>query len=117
MIENAGSEAVALPSLTLMMMFEYVPTLALVAVFDSRPVVVLNTSHAGLFWIENLSASPSASEAGREKLYQTPDSCGGRRRAGDLRRTRCCRRRVTVIENAGSEAVDVPSLTLMTMFE
>ena len=37
-IENGGSEALALPSLTLMMMFEYVPTLALVAVFESLPV-------------------------------------------------------------------------------
>ena len=71
-IENAGSDAVALPSLTLMMMFWYVPTLAAVARFDSRPVLVLKTSHAGLLRIENLSSSPSASEAFVQKLYQLP---------------------------------------------
>ena len=48
-IENAGSEAVRLPSLTLMPMFEYVPVCALLGVPDSLPVVVLNVAHAGLF--------------------------------------------------------------------
>ena len=34
-IENAGSDVVALPSLTLMTMFEYAPTCAAVGVPDS----------------------------------------------------------------------------------
>ena len=36
-IENAGKEAVRLPSLTLIWMFEYVPVCALLGVPDSLP--------------------------------------------------------------------------------
>jgi hypothetical protein len=62
-IENAGSAALDAPSLTLMTMFEYVPTVARVAVFESLPVKVENASQLGLFWIENVRVSPSASLA------------------------------------------------------
>jgi hypothetical protein len=47
-IANAGREAVRLPSLTLMPMFEYVPVCALLGVPDSLPVVVLNVGPGGL---------------------------------------------------------------------
>ena len=63
-IAYAGSEALPpLPSLTLMMMFEYVPVCALLGVPDSLPVVVLNVAHAGLFVTLNASVSPFASFA------------------------------------------------------
>ena len=62
-IENGASEAVALPSLTLMVMPDVVPTLADAGVPVSRPVVLLNVAHAGLFAMEYVSASLSASLA------------------------------------------------------
>jgi hypothetical protein len=49
-----------------------VPTLALVGTFDSWHLVLLNTSQAGWFLIEQVSASPSASDTVAMKLYQTP---------------------------------------------
>ena len=54
-IVNAGNDAVAVPSLTLIVMFVYVPTFAAVGVPSSRPVLVLNVAHAGRFAIENVS--------------------------------------------------------------
>ena len=71
-IENAGSHAVEVPSLTPMRMFEYVPTSALVGMSDNWQRVLLKTAHAGAFWIEHRSSSPSASEIVAMKLYQTP---------------------------------------------
>jgi hypothetical protein len=62
-MEKAGNDLLALPSLTLMMMLEYVPTCCDVGVPDSLPVVLLNKAHAGLFAMENVSGSPSASLA------------------------------------------------------
>ena len=50
-------------------MFEYVPTSATLGVPDSRPVLVLKTAHAGLFWMLNASVSPSASDDVGTKLY------------------------------------------------
>ena len=51
-IENAGNDAVLLPSLTLITMFEYVPTLLLVGRPLSVPVEVLKLAHEGRFVIE-----------------------------------------------------------------
>src|SRR5687768_1496194 len=71
-IANAGSVAPALPSLTLMTMLEYVPTLAAAGVPESWPVAVLKLAHAGRFAIENVNASPFASDALGRKLYALP---------------------------------------------
>ena len=67
-IENAPSAALSLPSLTLMTMFEYVPTLAAAGVPTNCPVAVLNVAHVGRFAIENVSGSPSPSAAAGWKL-------------------------------------------------
>ena len=62
-IENAGSCAVAWPSLALMTMLLNVPTLLDVGVPWSRPVVVLNVAQLGLFAMLNVSVPPSGSLA------------------------------------------------------
>ena len=62
-IANAGSCAVAVPSLTLITMLLNVPTLLAVGVPCSRPVVVLNVAHDGRFAIENVNGLPSGSLA------------------------------------------------------
>jgi hypothetical protein len=46
-IVNAGSETLFIPSLTLMMMFEYVPTFELDGVPLSKPVAALKDAQAG----------------------------------------------------------------------
>ena len=46
---NGASAVVALPSLTLMTMFEYVPALAAAGVPDNCPVTLLNVAHVGRF--------------------------------------------------------------------
>jgi hypothetical protein len=58
LIVNAGSDAEAVPSLTLITMLGSVPTSALPGVPPSKPVTVLNVAHAGLFVIENDSVAP-----------------------------------------------------------
>src|SRR5688500_476668 len=60
-IANGASAARRLPSLTLMMMFEYVPALVETGVPDSCPVALLKVAHAGRFAIANVSGSPLAS--------------------------------------------------------
>ena len=62
-IENAGSATFVAPSLTVIAMFEYVPTLAAVGVPLSRPVNVLKVAHAGRLTMLKRSGSPSASLA------------------------------------------------------
>ena len=59
-IANAGSCAVACPSLTLITMLLNVPNVA-VGVPCNRPVVVLNVAHDGAFVIENVNGLPSGS--------------------------------------------------------
>ena len=54
-MEKGANDAEATPSLTFMMMFGYVPTLAVVGVPASRPELVLNVAHAGLPEIEKVS--------------------------------------------------------------
>ena len=51
-IENAGSDALALPSLTLITMPEVVPTFDAVGVPLKLPVAMLNAAHAGLLATE-----------------------------------------------------------------
>jgi hypothetical protein len=62
-IVNALSDAVALPSLTLITMFAYVPVWELEGVPVRVPVEALKVAHTGLFWMLNVSALPSASAA------------------------------------------------------
>ena len=58
---NAGSAALDVPSLTLITMFEYVPTLAAAGVPLSWPVPVLKLAQEGLLLIENVSVLPLGS--------------------------------------------------------
>ncbi|MBK7250084.1 MAG: hypothetical protein IPI06_04125 [Gammaproteobacteria bacterium] len=69
---NAASEALALPSLTEITIPLVVPTSPEAGVPLSTPVEVENAAHAGLFVIEKLSASPSASDAAGPKRYAVP---------------------------------------------
>jgi hypothetical protein len=62
-MENAGSEALAVPSATLITMPVYVPALAADGVPESWPVLVLNVAHAGWPTIENVRVPPAASVA------------------------------------------------------
>jgi hypothetical protein len=62
-MENAASDADAVPSLTLITMLLFVPTCAAPGVPCSRPVVVSKVAHTGRFAIENVSGSLSASAA------------------------------------------------------
>jgi hypothetical protein len=111
-IENAGNDADACPSLTLIAMFANVP--AAVGVPDSCPVLPLNVAQAGRFVMLNVSVVPvSGSLAVGVNVYSVPtlpvvggvpEIVGGR--------FGC----VTTIENAGSDAVACPSLTLIAMF-
>ena len=57
-MENAGSDAVALPSLTEITIPEYTPTFAVCGVPESCPVVVLKAAQLGLLAIAKLSAVP-----------------------------------------------------------
>src|SRR5262245_30173685 len=111
---KAASDALAVPSLTLITMPVVVPTLAWPGVPVSRPVAVSNEAHAGRFVMLNVSVLPSGSEAVGWNEYATPcitdvvgepEIVGGRFGAG-----------LTVIVNAGIEALAEPSLTLIAMF-
>jgi hypothetical protein len=71
-IANAGNDVVALPSLTRMTMFEYVPTCTVVGVPDTLPLEALNVAQFGLFAMLKASVSPFASEAEGWKTYALP---------------------------------------------
>src|ERR1700733_2077308 len=60
---KGASDAEAKPSLTLITILEYVPTLALVGVPQSSPVLLLKLAHDGRFNTENVSALPDGSVA------------------------------------------------------
>jgi hypothetical protein len=62
-IVNAGRSEIALPSATLIVICALVPTFAAVGVPESNPDEASNFAHVGRFWMENVSASPSVSEA------------------------------------------------------
>ena len=68
-IENGLRLRDALPSVTLIMMFPYVPVWLAVGVPERRPVVGLKVAHDGRFWMLNVRTSPSASVADGWKLY------------------------------------------------
>src|SRR6185503_15238233 len=110
-IVNAGSDALAAPSLTLIAMLAKLP--AALGVPASRPVVVLNVAQLGRFAIAKVSVPPSGSLAAGVKAYAVPtvavvggvpEIVGARFGAAS-----------TVIVNAGSDALAVPSPTLITM--
>ena len=69
---NAGKLALIVPSLTLIVMFEYVPTCADVGVPLIRPVLELNAAQAGRFVIVNVSELPSGSAAVGVNEYAVP---------------------------------------------
>ena len=111
-IVNAGSEALAAPSLTLITMLAKLP--AAVGVPASRPVVVLNVAQLGRFAIAKVSVAPSGSLASGETAYAAPsvavvgggpEIVGGRFGAAS-----------TGIASGGSVALAVRSLTLFTIF-
>ena len=62
-IEKVGSDADDVPSLTVILIFEYVPTCAVVGIPVRLPVELLKLAHDGLLVIEKLSVLPSASVA------------------------------------------------------
>jgi len=66
-ILKLGSDVVALPSLTLMTIPEYVPVLVGVPV--SLPLYLLKIAHDGLLIIENVNGSLLASEAVGANVY------------------------------------------------
>ena len=66
---KAGSEADRPPSLTLMTMFDVVPTSPEPGVPLSWPVEALKLAQEGVPVIENVSESPFASDAEGWKLY------------------------------------------------
>ena len=63
LIANAGSDLVALPSLTLMTIFEYVPVWDEAGVPVRLPEALLNVAQAGFLAILNMSVSPLRSDA------------------------------------------------------
>jgi hypothetical protein len=68
--ENAGSEALAVPFETLMVMPEAVP--ALLGVPVRLPVELLKVAQLGMLEMENVSAAPLESEVVGVNEYATP---------------------------------------------
>jgi hypothetical protein len=116
-IVNAASDTVVVPSLTRIVTFAYEPTFEALGVPDKRPVVVLNAAHDGLFAMLNVSALPFGSLAVGVNAYALPAVT---ERAGEplivggeLPDVAA----LTAIEKAGSDALALPSLTVILMFE
>ena len=87
---------------------------AVVGVPESRPLVESKLAHEGRFWMEKTSALPSGSLALGVKLYAAPaftDVAGLPPIVGGPPTEGC----ETVMVKAGSEAVCVPSLTLIRL--
>ena len=90
-IVNAGNEALAVPSLTLIAILGNVPTFAVAGVPVSRPVVALNVAQLGRFAIANVSVPPSGSLAVGVKEYTRrrsppPAACPKSSATGSARR-------------------------------
>ena len=110
---NAGSEALALPSDTVITMGPKLPAEPAGGVPLRLPVLLLNASQAGLPVTLKVSALPSASDADGWKLYATPSVTvvvGLPPMVGAEFGVS-----VTLIENGGSVAESVPSDTEITM--
>lgn len=121
-MENAGSETLVLPSLTLITMFEWV--YAAVGVPFRLPFAVLKVAQDGLFEILKPSVSPSASVAVGVKLYALPactEVAGVPLMVGARFVTVVAFVAfvafATVMVNAAREDFFLPSLALMTMSE
>jgi hypothetical protein len=110
-IVNGASEALAVPSLTEIVMLGKLPAFAVDGVPLSWPFVVLNVAQLGLFVIEKLSVPPRGLDAVGVKLYACPDRtevAGAPEIVGGAS---------TVIVNGASEALPVPSLTEIVTLE
>ncbi len=59
-IEKASSATLVVPSLTVMALFEYVPTCAPLGVPDNLPLAVLKLAQVGQLEIETVSGLPAA---------------------------------------------------------
>jgi hypothetical protein len=113
-IVKAGSDVLAMPSLTLITMFAYDPACEDVGVPLRRPFEVLNVAQPGLFAMLKASVSPFASEADGWKVYALPavtDVAGAPLTTGAVLVAAA-----TVIENVGRETVFTPSVTRIVMF-
>jgi hypothetical protein len=119
-IEKLGSEALLVPSLTEITMFEVVPALASCGVPESWPVLVLRLAQVGLPEIEKVSVLPLGFVVVGVKLYAAPAVTevageplivGGGLPPPELA--------ITAIVKAGSEAAEFPApmLTVITMLE
>jgi hypothetical protein len=112
-MENAGREALRAPSLTEITTLDEVP--AATGVPDSRPVVVLKLAQEGRLDMVHVRVCPSTSVALGWKTYAAlivavvPGV--------PLIRGALLVGAVTLIENAGKEALNEPSETVMTIFE
>ncbi len=114
MIANAGSDAVAVPSLTEITMLPVPPVVPAGGVPLSRPVVVSNTAQLGRPVIANVSTLPSASLAVGTNVYAVPASTlviG----APEMTGARFTGGGVTAMLNAGNATATAPSLTEIVM--
>src|SRR4051794_28057111 len=112
-IENGASETFFEPSVTMIVMFAYVPTLAVVGVPLSLPDTALNVAHAGLFAMLKRSGSPSASLAAGWNAYVALMAAAV---AGEPEITGAVLSRLLArIEKLFSARVLRPSLTAMRM--
>src|SRR5690606_27292808 len=98
-------------------MFEYVPTCPDPGVPCRRPLDGSSDAHGGAFATEKVSLSPSGSLAVGAKAYGSPTFADGDGVPEIVGARFCAAAAVTVIENAGRDAVALPSLTVMRMFE
>jgi len=113
-IAKAGNAAEARPSLTLITMPAYVPTFAAAGAPLSRPLAVLKLAQEGLLTMENVRMLPDGSVAVGVNEYAVPAVTLV---PGEPEIVGADEAAVTVIANAGSEALATPSVTLITIPE
>jgi hypothetical protein len=110
-IANAGREAVATPSVTLITMAGSVPTSVAAGVPLSCPVAMLKFAHDGLPVIENVMPLPAGSLAVGVNEYAAPTA------AFVPCVPEICGPATTTIVKPGRDALATPSLTLITIPE